>query len=303
MSPAPSTAPATIPLGDLKFAAPEALRRAMKLSAIAYAHPGDVAKLLAEYAPDWELSWGPAVSLTNTMYGAWSATLNSYAVVVRGADPCDIREIVDVGSQVAWNYPPNTGASISAGANEGFTDLLSLTADGKGLLDWITDVVIPTTPTAALVVTGHSLGGGLASVLAPYLNWWLAQQKVAQALHVYTFAAPTAGNAQFAQLSAQAGSVNWRIYNDLDVVPLAFGNLLGIETIYSPTPCPELLELWIDAELLAIGDYVYVQPPALEYPLSGELVAGADFVSQARTQHSHNTYLELLGANHPIPPE
>lgn len=290
--------PTGVPLDGITIVgALDAQQTAMTLSAIAYEKPDQVQGLLTEYAPGWQLSWGPAVSLTNLMYGAWNAGLNSYAVVIRGAEPCDVREVFDVSHQVPWQYPPTGDASISAGADEGLNDLLGLRVDGVGLLDWITSTVLTTSPTAALVVTGHSLGGGLASVLAPYLVTWLADLNVAQALHVYTFAAPTAGNAAFAALSAQAGSINNRVYNDLDVVPLAFGDLQGMKTIYEPTyACPDSLKLWIDFKIVEIGAYTYVQPPTVDYALSGTLCPGSDYLSQVLWQHHHNTYLWLLGA-------
>ncbi len=273
---------------------------AMTLSAIAYAPDGNVSQYLgsSDYdASTWTLSWGPAASLDNMVYGAWSAATNSYAVVVRGADPCDVREIFDVCNQVSWQYPPMGDASISAGANEALNDVLGLSAgDGTTLLDWISNVVLPTTPTAALWVTGHSLGGCIASMLAPYLYNWLAEQSIAQALHVYTFAAPTAGNAAFAELAAQAGSINNRVYNTLDVVPLAFSDLPGMKTIYEPTyACPDLLKLWIDGVIACVGSYTYVQPPTVDYELPGT-GKGSDYLSEVRAQHSHNTYLTLMNA-------
>jgi len=279
---------------------PSSQQIAMTLCAISYAPFGDVTPYLgnSDYdASAWTLSWGPASSSTNMVYGAWSETLNGYALVVRGANPCDVREIFDVGSQVTWQYPATSGASISTGANDALNDVLGLqAADGSTLLDWISNVVLPTSPTAALWVTGHSLGGLIASMLAPYLYNWLAEQNVAQALHVYTFAAPTAGDAAFGALAAQAGSINNRVYNDLDVVPLAFGNLQGMETIYQPTySWPDFLRDWVKKTIALMGSYTYVQPPTVDYSLAGSSM-GSDYVSEALDQHNHNTYLQLLGA-------
>ncbi|HEY0783946.1 MAG TPA: hypothetical protein VGE98_15925 [Thermoanaerobaculia bacterium] len=277
---------------------PDAQQMAMTLSGIAYAPGGDVQKYLgsSEYdASAWTLAWGPASSVDNMAYGAWSETLKTYALVIRGADPCDVREIFDVCNQVPWEYPPTAGASISAGANEALNDVLGLqAADGTTLLDWISNAVLPN--PASLWVTGHSLGGCIASMLAAYLVNWLAGQNVAQAVQAYTFAAPTVGNAAFAQLAAQAPQIPNRVYNTLDVVPLAFGDLQGMKTIYEPTyECPDWLQRWIERVTDCLGSYTFVQPPWVEYSLAGT-AKGSDYVSEALAQHHHNTYLTLLKA-------
>jgi hypothetical protein len=297
----PVQSPTALPMDGIRIVdgSPDEQQIAMTLSAIAYAPKGNVGPYLGNtnyYASQWSLSWGPASSLNNMAYGAWSETLNSYALVVRGADPCDVREIVDVCHQVSW-MNPGTGAWISVGAYEALTDVLALQADdGSTLLDWISNVVLNTSPTAALWVTGHSLGGGIASMLAPYLVNWLAEQDVAQALHVYTFAAPTAGDGPFAALAAQAGSINNRVYNNLDIVPMAFSDLDCMERAYEPTySCPGFLKLWIDS-LRACIDEPYVQPPTVDYMLNGRLTNGSDYVSEVLLQHNHNTYLQLLNA-------
>jgi triacylglycerol lipase len=65
-----------------------------------------------------------------------------------------------------------------------------------------------------LVVTGHSLGGALATLLVADLNATTALQPQA-----WTFASPQVGDATFAARYAGLSTVSWRIYNQVDVVP------------------------------------------------------------------------------------
>jgi hypothetical protein len=65
-----------------------------------------------------------------------------------------------------------------------------------------------------IVVTGHSLGGALATLLVADLtaNTPLKPQ-------AWTFASPRVGDAAFAARYGAMSTVSWRIYNQVDVVP------------------------------------------------------------------------------------
>ena len=65
-----------------------------------------------------------------------------------------------------------------------------------------------------IVVTGHSLGGALATLLVADLtaNTPLKPQ-------AWTFASPNVGDAIFAARYGALSTVSWRIYNQVDVVP------------------------------------------------------------------------------------
>jgi len=65
-----------------------------------------------------------------------------------------------------------------------------------------------------LVVTGHSLGGALATLLVTDLNATTALMPQA-----WTFASPHVGDATFAARYGGLSTVSWRIYNQVDVVP------------------------------------------------------------------------------------
>ncbi|GGF95517.1 lipase family protein [Paenibacillus abyssi] len=66
-----------------------------------------------------------------------------------------------------------------------------------------------------LFVTGHSLGGALATLAAPDI----AANTPFRNPHVYTFASPRVGNPQFVRNYNQIIPVSWRICNEHDIVP------------------------------------------------------------------------------------
>jgi len=65
-----------------------------------------------------------------------------------------------------------------------------------------------------LVVTGHSLGGALATLLVAQLSATTELRPQA-----WTFASPQVGDATFAARYGGLSTVSWRIYNQVDVVP------------------------------------------------------------------------------------
>ncbi|HEX8283713.1 MAG TPA: hypothetical protein VF588_10185 [Pyrinomonadaceae bacterium] len=303
----------------------------MTLAAFAYADANQIGGLLRDNTPPpasppgateyatqgrWALVWGPARSRhnSNQMYVAYNADAPAYAVAVRGTEPSwtvggllQLYEDLEVDETVAWSYPPTPGALIAKGTDVGLKDLLGM-ADpntGESLLEYLTANV----STAPVFVTGHSLGGCLASVLALYLDYELSQAGVGTAVIPYTFAGPTAGNQAFADLFDGLTQFS-RYYNTLDAIPFAWADLSGIVGLYEPTvPCPSLYRDIIDHLNKRMTEYLgsdtfYVQP-GQPYPLPGTimpvnhtgLVKGEkNFDEEIGDQHDHNYYLALLGA-------
>jgi hypothetical protein len=291
---------------------------AMTLAGLTYAPSMDqIEPLLAGgtlcTGTDWTVVWGPATSdfSANMMFVACNATLSTYAVAIRGtnieqsfsvSELIDLYEDLRVGSTVPWAYPPTTVDSVAAviaeGTSTGLNDLLSITSGGESLETYLGGVLSAGTP---LWVTGHSLGGCLATVLAPYLQYWLGQGTTGATVTPFTFAGPTAGNQVFADFyDGLFGGAN-RYFNTIDLVPMAWQDLDGMKALFpgDGPSCPLAMQGTIDVvkgwlDVLALLGVSYAQPGA-GAPLAGSVQAGDDWFAEVSHQHYHNTYLTLLG--------
>jgi len=138
-------------------------------------------------------------------------------------------------------------------------------------------------------------------------------------LSIYTIAAPSPGNADFAAyyntlFTLQSGhSTAFRFFNSLDVVPNAWESLATVETYYPPlVPCTSDITRVIGrAEAAVGGKYCQLGELAVgsAIELSGTLVTplgayrgrlepnafdNARFLWQADQQHACTTYQALL---------
>lgn len=130
-----------------------------------------------------------------------------------------------------WGLVPFTQVSDGGNVAEGFYDIYntigtmtpgqqeSTSAAAESLAD---DVARAATSALAdldpadlpMVVTGHSLGGALATLLVTDLTANTALKPQA-----WTFASPKVGDSAFAARYGGLSTVSWRIYNQVDIVP------------------------------------------------------------------------------------
>jgi triacylglycerol lipase len=161
----------------------------------------------------WYPLWGPAWNLIDSnlafvagYYRDGASSPLFTAVVTRGTDvdiwdPLGILwqvwEDLDPENPVPLPWPNNEpDAWIAGGTADGLGVIQSVTWNGSQLKDWLTNFLAqPGNSSTFLIVTGHSLGGCLTSVVAPWLKATLPK---APAMLPMTFAAPSAGNAAFA---------------------------------------------------------------------------------------------------------
>ena len=267
---------------------------------------------------EWQVVWGPALTSGNMLYVAKKTTGNQYAVAIRGTDWHFLADwIEDFDTLKLTRFPyvssQDPDIKVAQGTMHGLTDLIGMTgsasldgqADGAfnmSLVQFFMHVATEAKTDTDILVTGHSLGGCLASVVAPWLAFETSQwAHLSGAVNVkpYTFAAPSAGNSNFAgYYDTLFGDNAVRVYNTLDVVPNAWQTLEVIKTYYTPQPaCHLMFKAVLAADEVMILRDRYTQPGNTR-PLTGTVSPDhrASFVAQVEYQHSYNTYLEKLGA-------
>ena len=189
----------------------------------------------------WRVVWGPALNAdrSNLAYAAQNSISGQLAVSIRGSDfSFWLNWIEDLAAITLVPYDQfvpsaSSTSQIARGTAIGLRQVLGM-RDGTTSLETFLTVAPERTP---ILITGHSLGGCLASALAPCVADWRGS---AIGISVYTIAAPSPGNADFAAyynalFSDQSGdSTAFRFFNSLDVVPNAWASLTTVETYYPP---------------------------------------------------------------------
>lgn len=299
----------------------------MTLSSISYTAEGlsastikdSIILLLADQTlttgGDWSLAWGPGISVNNEnlVYVAKSASLSSYAIVIRGTNIHSIGDLIedfDVFSLVSFPFG-KPGDSVSKGAMDGLTSLLG-SADpvtGDNLATFLASVA--SDAKTPLYITGHSLGGALSSLI----TYWLVtndQLKDKFVFSTFTFAAPAFVNENFKNnlLSSLPPDASYTMkINSLDMIPYGYADLEGIITNNIPVHVPFLYRVIITAasDSLKGRGIKYVNIKSADeignIPIG---TTGPGGISPADTilwydywlgvEHSSNNYLKLLGA-------
>jgi hypothetical protein len=280
----------------------------------------------------WNPVWvGITEDQANLAFLVQNAAEDKLALVVRGtlfeASCAGLENLrqdsgVDVIDKIilgGWNV------SVAKGSNDAFEALRSaqfevesLTLSGATLMEAIVMLAGSGSPT--LYVTGHSLGGCVGTMLGLYVQHVLPRCVT----QVYTFAAPTAGLADFAtafdgKFDGSDASTNssWRYVNVWDVVPQAWQTLKAIvdDNWYaSPGPARDwsgFVYLFLETAM-ALPAGKYVQPSANVMALNNKAAYGKSptlwdanstdatveaFIDQVYFQHSLVTaYMPLVKA-------
>jgi triacylglycerol lipase len=169
--------------------------------------------------------FGPTQSRVFYGYVAVGGNPTTAVVALRGTETT-----MEWWDDFHWDLVPFTQISDGGKVAQGFYDIynsIGTMAPGQGGTSAPSAVAADVARAATsgpaagidpaalpLVVTGHSLGGALATLLVADLN---ATTKLAP--QAWTFASPQVGDATFAARYAGLSTVSWRIYNQVDVVP------------------------------------------------------------------------------------
>jgi len=251
---------------------PKQYLSALELAAIAYTDATDLGSQGADFQialqalqpvalGPWSLIWGPATDQGILAYVAQAADKATYALAFRGS----LSQIVahdflrnwldndaDALKQVPFDYPASSGAQISSGINAALGSVASLVdpTTQQSLHAFVGKLAEGGAPLN-LIIAGHSLGGALVQVASLWLYDQLGANARANITFLpCTFAAPTFGNQQFATLYEMTFPNAYRAVNTLDVVPMAFANLSGVQQSY-PKPGQTLSEFDPSLDTLA----------------------------------------------------
>lgn len=300
----------------------------VQLSYFAYNEPidtiaTDVANpdMVFPIVPDshWRCVWGPVTDSDkgNLLYGAGlfagspddaiDAPPFLVAVVNRGtAHPDTTGLLVDLYEdatpipQRPWLDVPN--AWIATGSLDALTAVTELRWNDQTILDYLASLHKWGEYEPIILVTGHSLGGCIASMLAPWLAAKLPTAKTAF-LTPITFAGPTAGTQGFVDALVDACPLRQIYFNPMDVVPRAWWDITGIPDIYGWKYFDPVVESWAltTAGLLEVLDDPYVAVPSPIPALLGKFIDltdphfGIEWFQEALAQHSCANYMLLMG--------
>lgn len=310
---------------------PENAKTAVQLCSVTFAQNpvNDIGTLM----PGWKIVWNGTQSLdANYAFIAVDATGDNYVLAFRGSVPPQgfsdwdvfanwILEDLNVVAQVNWPYASTSKARISAGAYIAFSNILYM-KDSLGSDLSINDYLLANVVGNGkqLIITGHSLGGNLANIFASYYVQTLTSNGQSSGnVSLYTFAAPSAGNSDFANdLDAKLPAA-WHYQNANDIVPNfpVFDGLVFTSLLYLPQPLAANITVTFNQQTVSLreaflllagvflsGDY---QQPKTNYTIFGtelypkyENNTAEQWFGQAGAQHALVNYANYLGVKLPV---
>lgn len=199
-------------------------KNACLLSEISYCK--DIPAAVSKNMPGWKTVWEAAELGGNDAFVATNG--KEYALAIRGslisftwaAFQNWIYQDLNVTSQQKWDFTADSSkAKLAQGAFEGWQNLCKMAdkTTGKLLLPFLKEEL---KDDSKLLITGHSLGGNLATVYASWLwNQYKTFNRPGSNINVITFAAPAAGNEGFANDFNKKFPASIRVENSNDIVP------------------------------------------------------------------------------------
>jgi hypothetical protein len=304
---------------------------AVQLCAIASAT--DPVKEIGDLSSGWKIVWNGKQTVDGNYAFVAQNSNGDYALAIRGSVPLDgtfsnwdvfanwVLEDLDVLTMSHWSFASTPKPLISTGSSIAFANLLFMT-DTLGSNQFITDFLLANTVDKGkqLIITGHSLGGNIASVFASYYVEILKKKGLSSSnISLYTFAAPAAGNADFAtDLDAKLLTA-WHYENANDLVPKfpVFGGIVLTSLLYIPQPAASQINLTYKGHKMSLREAFLLlsgvlltqgyQQPVNNYTVfnndldtSFEDNTVEDWFQQAGTQHQIVNYANYLGVQLPV---
>lgn len=294
-------------------------RTTLALSFIAYEETKQCVEsyleLLEPVIGSFRVVWGPAFhyNFTNKTDGMTYLVQNKnqpaeYYIAIRGTTPLTLTDWIFhdflVGSLVGWNMvpfdnllPPAQPASntpaISFGTNNALVNIINhLNDDGINLGYFLQEQTKQTRQSIKISITGHSLGGLLAPILALYLaEHWPTNLEKPQ-FNIYGYAGPAAVNQVFATYFEQSLGSHFKNYgNHLDAATYAWNvdELAKLPSLYDPIQMPEVLLVLLRKIVIpAVNDKNYTRIGSIQPPIFSRLVDFGfpnQYIVQAAYQH------------------
>ena len=264
---------------------------------------------------EWELAWGPGISQDqgNVMYVAKSTSGGNtkYAIAIRGTDwcfPINWKEDILVWDLVKYPYVGDTNVKVAKGTLDGLNTLLTLrdSATNKTLSTFLNEVQ---GSGHELYITGHSLGGALATIMTSALLDIGYGSKFN--VKSYTFAAPSIGNEQYVQHFSSTissnNAISHRIMHRKDLVPYFWDKVdsavfqnIPSEMPFSVGAIMLAINAYLEAETLIYKPVATLQviPDPVNPSTCGVSSVSLDnYACWVGYEHSHNTYLRMLGVD------
>lgn len=203
----------------------------------------------------WKIIWEPVTDVggsyavvfqklrtPNNCCNQSSARKRTYALAIQGTqNVSDVLNDFAITPQVS--FPAITEAQIATGSQTALMNTLNLRQATQGDAQSLQSFLMSLTRHDQLLVTGHSLGGNVTSVIVPWIATHVPAfgpntmplRSLPVNLTAITFAAPTAGNPAFAKFLDNNPANYAAYFNTNDVVPHAWATsgVLGIDNIES----------------------------------------------------------------------
>ena len=266
------------------------------------------------YTGSKELIWGPAVHRSlwfndALMFVVHDRDDDEYTLVIRGTNPVSLAAWLFqdfwIGFMCCWkrklcggNAKISLAARIALYFHTRMKPARGLPGAGMRLLRFLRTLARRTKDEIRLNVTGHSLGGLMASTLALLLHdkMRLGRLRDIFSIHAYSYGAPTAGNRAFAEYTEEALNRSGerfklvRYCNTHDIASLVWNpdNMDKLKDLYRPAGIEmnDAERLLLSVMRGAVGRKDYMQPGTAR-ELKGEIkyFLQGRYLDQALHQH------------------